>query len=125
MDATKLLAQLGRDTVAGVGVIKDLRRQDVFAKKDKEKKTPIGERFTLEISKLNAVLSIDLSQEMHTRLTAELAQENLIREQSFISYEAEIPLEADAFGWSNEKGSGAMATSKYGSPKLTNYKKVS
>jgi hypothetical protein len=125
MDTAQLLASLGTDKVTGVGVFKALRMQEIFDKKDKEKRTCIGYRYSMEISKLNAVLSLDLSESMYTRLTAEVAKESIVQGKSFLSYEADLSIEADAFGWSNDKGSGAMATSKFGSPFLTDYKKVS
>jgi hypothetical protein len=125
MNIIEALGKVAKDSVTGIGVVKDVKMQEQFAKADKKKEKCIGYRYSLEISKLNAVLSLDLSEEMYTRLCAEVATEAIVKDATVLSYEAEISVEADAFAWKNDSGSGAMATSKYNTPFLTNYKKVS
>ena len=108
------------DKVTGWGIIKAVYERDI---KDKDKRV-IGTAYMVEISKLNASLSMETSHEVYTRLSAEIAQQNIHLNQTFIQYEGEVLVESDAFAWSNDKGSGAMATSKYSAAKLIDYKRA-
>ncbi|MCM8526103.1 MAG: hypothetical protein NE327_06275 [Lentisphaeraceae bacterium] len=117
-----ILSQIATDKVTGFGVLKNVFIREV---KDKDKKTVIGEKYIAEFSKLNAVLTLETTPAIYKRLVAEISNEMIVKGKSFIQYEADVTVEADAFAWSNKDGSGAMAISKYDNPVLTDYKKAS
>lgn len=113
MDLSSLKA-LQVDTVTGIGVLRNVYEREV---KNKEKTEVIGTKLMVEISKLNAVLSLETDQATFTALTAQISTKALVKEQSFVKYEAELSLEADAFAYGDQ--GKAMATSKYSTPILT------
>ncbi len=118
-DQFSILAKLKKDAVAGIGLVAKVREKEV---KDKETKAVIRIEYYIDLDKMGASLSVQMSKPMYQEMNAFLSKGDWIIGQSVLEYHAEISVESEAFTWAEGK---AMTTSKYGQAFLTHYKKIS